>query len=109
MPRIHIVAGPDVDLNAGQLAAAWNRSTFGSELGIAVQQTDEPSQTFGFDVLVEVIVPIALNVGTAALYDGVVHLVKQLSARKQAARPVPDERVVEVDSLPNGDVTITIR
>jgi hypothetical protein len=105
MPRIHIAASPETNLDAASFAAAWNRSDFGSGIGIAVTPPRDADRTYDVQVLVEVVVPIALNIASNVLYDGVVKLLKELRARRQAA---PEPRV-EITIGPDDDYTITIR
>ena len=60
-------------------------------------------------MLVEVVVPIAVNVSAEVLYNGVILFVKQLWAKKQNVQEVSDEPLVEIESRPDGNVKVTIR
>ena len=105
MPRIHIAANPEIGLDAASFAAVWNRSDFGSDIGIAVTPPPDAGRTYDVQILVEVVVPIALNIASNVLYDGVVKLVKELRPR----RPTAPEPRIEIKIGPDDDCTITIR
>ena len=105
MGRVVVVVGPGAGFGPGEVAAAWNADPEGAAAGMAVVEAAPRGEIF-FPGLVElVIVPVAVNVASSAVYD----LVKKLAARlHQGDSGEPKVEHPEITSG-NGDVIIVIR
>jgi len=104
MGRLLIVVAPDARIAPGAVAAAWNGDGAASTAGNA--RLEAAGGDVFFPGLVElVVVPLAVNLASSALYD----LVKKVAARLRPAGG--NEPRVERAEVPagSGDVIIVIR
>jgi hypothetical protein len=107
MGRVVIVVAPGAELGPGAVAAAWNDDAEASAAGTAVVEA-AGGEVF-FPGLVElVVVPLAVNLASSAVYD----LVKKLAARLRpdgGQQPEVEQPEVSEVTAGGGDVIIVIR
>ena len=105
MGRIVIVAAPSAGFAPESVAVAWNADAEASAVGMA--RVEAAKGDHFFPGLVElVVIPLAVNVASSAVYD----LVKELAVRLRTTIDADEPRVEQPEVTPGGtDVIIVIR
>ena len=104
MSRLLVALGLGIKVEPAGLAAAWNADTDASAIGSARVKADGGGE-FLPGALELVVVPLAVNVASSALYDLVRRLVKGLRREQDSSQTM---ELIEVTTS-SGDRVVVVR
>jgi hypothetical protein len=104
MHRLVVALDRSVGVSPAEFAAAWARDDVARTVGQAGLESP-PHSEYLADVLMLVVIPLLVNMGSSTVYD----LVRRIIARSHPAeREESSLELVEV-TLPNGDHILVVR